>query len=241
MEIQQQAIKKLANSMRIYVETHINFQHLIHIDQEEAIDNLDRAFEAKLEAFHSLYDVSKNDVDFFSSGDTAAIILLRNSVHHRDHLLFKSWNQEMVLNEGHKKYMGAEFLLANHYVSDSPVKMRYFYKLEDFYFRIDNKLKSPYLEQRMKPNNREKLLKQLDDDLHFSAIKKHVAEGRYPTKQVYINVMPIFISAVCRTFKAMKANGVEFVGFDAQAYEEPFTNELAVNFSKITYETVRIR
>ena len=48
MEIQQQAIKKLANSMRIYVETHLDFHRLKNIDQEEAVDNLDRAFEAKL-------------------------------------------------------------------------------------------------------------------------------------------------------------------------------------------------
>jgi hypothetical protein len=90
VEIKQQAIKKLANSMRMYVETHMDFSRLKDIDQEEAIDNLDRAFEAKLEAFHSLYDVTKDDFNYFSSGDTALIILLRNAIHHRDHLLFKS-------------------------------------------------------------------------------------------------------------------------------------------------------
>jgi hypothetical protein len=240
VEIQQQAIKKLANSMRIYVETHMNFQRLKNVDQEEAIDNLDRAFESKLEAFHSLYDVSKNDIDYFSCGDTAAIILLRNSVHHRDHLLFKSWNQEMALNEGYKKYLGAEFLLASYDVLDTPARMRYFYKLEDFYLRIDKKLGSPYLEQRMGANNREKLLVQLDVDLHFSAIKQRAKEGRYPNSQIYINVMPIFISAVCRVFKALKEKGVEFVGFDAEAYEEPFTNELEVDFSKVSYVPLHI-
>ena len=70
--IKEQAIKKLANSMRIYAETHMDFQRLKTIDTEEVIDNLDRAFEAKLEAFHSLYDVTKDDLDYFSYGDTAA-------------------------------------------------------------------------------------------------------------------------------------------------------------------------
>ncbi len=226
--------------MRIYVETHMDFQRLKYIDQEEAVDNLDRAFESKLEAFHSLYDVSKSDFDYFSYGDTAAIILLRNSVHHRDHLLFRSWNQEMAINEGHKKYLGAEFLLASYDVLDTPSRMRYFYKLQDFYLRVDNKLQSPYLENRMGAGNREKLLKQFDEELNFSTIKQHAKEERYPNGQIYINVMPIFISAVCRVFKALKESGVEFAGYDAKVYEEPFTNELDVDFSSITYEPLRI-
>ncbi|EJT6001814.1 hypothetical protein N3M21_004846, partial [Salmonella enterica subsp. enterica serovar Alachua] len=64
MEIKQQAIKKLSNSMRVYVETHLEFHRLKEIDKEEAIDNLDLAFETKLEAFHSLYDISKSGIDY---------------------------------------------------------------------------------------------------------------------------------------------------------------------------------
>ena len=218
----------------------MNFQRLKNIDKEEAVDNLDRAFESKLEAFHSLYDVSKSNFDFFSYGDTAAIILLRNSIHHRDHLLFRSWNQEMAINEGHKKYLGAEFLLASYDVLDTPSRMRYFYKLQDFYLRVDSKLQSPYLENKIGVGNREKLLKQLDKDLSFSAIHQYAKEKGYPNDQIYINVMPIFISAVCRVFKALKEHGVEFAGYDAKVYEEPFTNELNVDFSRVTYEPLRI-
>ncbi|MFL9764903.1 hypothetical protein [Vibrio cyclitrophicus] len=60
MVIQEQALSKLANAMRIYGEAHMNFNRLKLVDAEEAIDNLDRALEAKLEAFHSLYDVTKD-------------------------------------------------------------------------------------------------------------------------------------------------------------------------------------
>ncbi|WP_290012540.1 hypothetical protein [Proteus terrae] len=240
MKIQQQAIKKLANSMRIYVEAHINFQRLINIDKEEAIDNLDRAFEAKLEAFHSLYDVSKNDVDYFSHGDTATLILLRNAIHHRDHMLFKSWNHEMALDDGYKQYRGAKFLLVEYDVLGRAPCMRYFYRLEDFYLRIDETLGSPYIEQRMGAMNRRKLMNQLNSELHFSDIMNRAKSESYPDSQIYINVMPIFISATCRVFKVLKKNGIEFVGFDAMAYEKPFTNELEVDFSKITYTSLPI-
>ena len=240
MEILQQAAKKLANSMRIYVETHIDFQRLIAVDKEEAIDNLDRAFESKLEAFHSLYDVSKEHLDYFANGDTASLILMRNAIHHRDHLLFKSWNQEMALDERYKNHLGAEFLLVDYPVSGSPPRMRYFYKLEDFYLRTDEALASPYLEKRMGAANRNKLINQLNSDLHFSDIQKFSKSERYPINQVYINVMPIFISATCRAFKALKQNGLQFSGFDANVYELPFTNELEVDFSKFTYKALRV-
>lgn len=45
--------------MRLYGEAQMRFGNLVQVDPEEAVDNVDRAFEAKLEAFHTLYDVSK--------------------------------------------------------------------------------------------------------------------------------------------------------------------------------------
>ena len=240
LEILQQAVKKLANSMRIYAETSLDFQRLVRIDKEEAIDNLDRALESKLEAFHSLYDVSRDHLDYFSHGDTSSLILMRNAIHHRDHLLFRSWNQEMALDNGFKNYLGAEFLLVDYPTLGSPSKMRYFFKLEDFYLRVDESLESPYLEKKMGAAKREKLLNQLDSDLFFSDIRKHAESERYPLKQIYINVIPIFISATCRAFSALKESGVQFAGFDAETYGQPFTNELKVDFSRFMCEPLRI-
>ena len=92
MKITERAIGKLANSMRIYAEANARFNELKRVDLEEAIDNLDRAFEAKLEAFHSVYDVDRSAFNYFEHADTALILLLRNAIHHRDHELFSSWN-----------------------------------------------------------------------------------------------------------------------------------------------------
>lgn len=109
MEILQLSIEKLSNAMRIYAENSENFHRLRLVDEEEAINNLDRAFEAKLEAFHSLYDVSKKYVSYFDYADTNLLIVLRNAIHYRNHLLFRSWNSEMHLNGGMKKMSGALF------------------------------------------------------------------------------------------------------------------------------------
>ena len=240
MEIKQQAISTLANSMRLYGESHMRFNALKLVDSEEAINNLDRAFEAKLEAFHSLYDVTKDDFDYFSHGDTALLILLRNAIHHRNHLLFKSWNQDIGLNNGHEKYLGAEFILASHEVVDADHVMRHFYKLEDFYFRIDPKLESPYLVDRMKDKDRLKLLNQIKNELGFDLITTYAKEGRYPINQIYVNLIPIYISAVCKVFKVLSDKGVEFIGFDANVYKDLFTKELKVDFASIYYTPIRI-
>lgn len=110
----QHAWENLSNTMRVYVETRLGFEHLRRIDQEEAINNVDRAFEAKLEKFHALYDVTKDlpGFDYFGHGDTSLIIVLRNAIHHRDHDLFFSWNALIGLNDGLARLAGGGFLLA---------------------------------------------------------------------------------------------------------------------------------
>ncbi|RAI17992.1 hypothetical protein SAMN06265338_12023 [Rhodoblastus acidophilus] len=66
LETVDNVISNLANYMRLYGEANIRFGSLFDIDREEAIHNLERAFEAKLEAFHTLYDVSKEHFPYFT-------------------------------------------------------------------------------------------------------------------------------------------------------------------------------
>ncbi|WP_429145383.1 hypothetical protein [Aeromonas rivipollensis] len=82
-KVKQIAIDKLANTMRMYGEARCDFERLKFLDKEEAINNLDRAFEAKLEAFHSLYDLTKSEFNYFEYADSALLILIRNAIHHR--------------------------------------------------------------------------------------------------------------------------------------------------------------
>lgn len=240
MEIIQFAIDKLANSMRLYVEAKMQFDHLKNIDIEEAVNNLDRAFETKLEAFHSLYDVTKDNLAYFDNADTATLILLRNAIHHRDHLLFRSWNHEMLLNDGLKKNLGAEFLLVSHNVVNATHTMKYYYKIDDLFARVDPNVKSPYLENKMSLNNKNKLLTQLRNDLNFDAVLNYAKDNRYPSSQIYINIIPIFISAVCKVFKSLRSIGIIFKGYDSKIYEEPFTNELEVDMNAFNYMLIRI-
>lgn len=240
MEVIKLAIDKLSNSMRMYSEVCAGFDRLKLVDREEAIDNLDRAFEAKLEAFHSLYDVSKSEFDYFGNADTSLLILLRNAIHHRDHTLFHSWNYEMFHNKGLEKNSGAAFLMASHIVNSVIYTSRYFYRLDDILDRIEDSRASPYLENKMGKKNREKLTKQLNEDLYFSSIASQAISERYPSNQVYINIVPIFISAMSKVFGHFKDKGIDFSRFDSDVYVRHFTKPMCIDFKDIDFKQVRL-
>lgn len=239
MQIIKLALDKLSNTMRIYCEASEDFDRLKLIDNEEAIDNLDRAFEAKLEAFHSLYDVSTSEFKYFDHVDTSLLILLRNAIHHRNHTLFHSWNYEMLHNNGLEENYGAAFLMASHIVNAGAYTSRYFYKLDDILDRVDDSRSSPYL-ARMNPTSRKKLYQQLLGELNLTEIQLQADKERYPSKQVYINIVPIFISAMSKVFRCFNDKGIDFSRFDSSIYVKHFTQDLKINFKKIDYKQVRI-
>ena len=240
LEAKQIAIDKLANSMRIYAEASIRFPGLKLVDMEEAVNNLDRAFESKLEAFHSLYDITRSEFEYFGHADTALLIVLRNAVHHRDHLLFKSWNHKMLLKSGFTKYSGAAFLLANFEVGGGVYTGQYYYKLDDVLDRLDSSRGSPYLASQMRPPKRDRLMRTISEGLNFDKIFSFASSERYPTGQIYLNLIPVFISGMVRVFSHLKSTGMVFKGYDSDVYRDYFTSGLNVNFDEIAFKRVRL-
>jgi hypothetical protein len=239
MNIIIQAIEKLSNAMRIYNESSTNFHELRLIDTEEAINNLDRAFESKLENFHSLYDVIKDEFQYFDNADTSLLISIRNAIHHRNHELFKSWNSEMHLNSGMQNKAGATFLFVNHNSTTENIS-EYYYKLQDILDRIDTNRNSNSLDTRPSIVNRERLLNLLNSELNFANIIEYSVTKNFPLDQVYINIIPIYISAISKIANYIKTIDVELSGFDSKVYLEHFTAENLVNLEDITYKTLRV-
>lgn len=239
----ENAVSTLANSMRLYVEAHFRFGDLFKVDPEEAIDNIDRAFEAKLEAFHSLYDVSKKLFPYFDHGDTALIIAVRNAVHHRDHPLFRSLKHRLILDEGGiERWLGAAFLLASHpSLHGAPVRMSHHVRLDDLDARLDPSRASPYLDTGASAAKIADRFRLIDFQLGLPAVRQFRCRHRYPDDQTYIDLMPIFVSAVSRVFKAMKAAGIGFNRFDARTYLAPFTSELEIDLGNHDFTQLRIR
>ncbi|MVW64252.1 hypothetical protein GPY61_30435 [Massilia sp. NEAU-DD11] len=209
----QRAWEGLANSMRLYVESELRFKEIFALDREEAVKNQDMAMEAKLEKFHALYDITKkfSGFHYFDHGDTSLVIALRNAIHHHDdHTLFQSWNARILLNDAFMQLSGAEFLLGSTTPEEEAFTVRYYYLLDDFYARL------PALK------NADKHRTLWDRDLQFATIAKAGVDGRYPATQVYVDIMPAFISAVRRVRKWLVSTGFTPAGSDSEVYFECF-------------------
>jgi len=239
MNIIEQAIEKLSNSMRIYKETSSDFERLRKIDYEEAINNLDRAFESKLEKFHSLYDVLKSNFDYFSNADTSLLISIRNAIHHRNHPLFNSLNYEMHLKSGMKKKAGAKFLFVNHNSTTENIS-EYYYKLEDILNRVDTSKNSPFVDSRTSILKSKQLVSLLNTELNFTNIIEYSQKERYPLNQVYINIIPIYISAISKIANHITNYDIALNGFDSKVYIEHFKSNNLVDTNDITYKTLRV-
>lgn len=239
----ENAVSKLANSMRIYGEAQMRFGKLFNIDAEEAIDNVDRGFEMKLEAFHTLYDVSKNLFPYFDHGDTALMIAIRNATHHRDHPLFTSLKRRLHLERGGiEPWLGASFLLASHPTAHgAPILMSHHVRLDELDLRLDPSRASPYLDVSVKGAKATNRFTVIDAQLALPEIRAFRSQHRYPDDQAYLDLLPIFVSATCKVFKVLKAEGINFNGLDASTYLVPFTSELDVDLSSPQFSQLRLR
>lgn len=237
----ERAIGVLANTMRLYVEAYVRFGELFDLDREEAINNLDRAFEAKLNAFHSLYDVSKRLFSYFDHGDTALLIAVRNALHHHENPLFHSFLSRLYLEDGLSRWQGASFLLASYPTRHgAPIIMSHPIRLDDLCARLDPSRASPHLDTYVNGSRAMERLRLIEHDLALDDVRRKGAVEHYPEGQVYVDLMPVFTSAVCRVFKALKAAGVTFKGDDAQTYEKPFTSEIDIDLQSPTFRTLTI-
>lgn len=232
------AISLLANNLRLYAEAQVRFPELVRVDREEAINNVDRAFEGNLEGFHTLYDVSKDQFDYFAHADTALVITMRNAIHHRDHPLFRSLLSEIFLHAEPRRWLGAMFLLARHQTAGNPAE--HYFRLDDFRHRLDPDADSRYLDTFLRDGKARKRFQLIASELSFDKIYQKGTLERYPTAQVYLDVVPIFISAVGRVFRRMQAAGMAFRGYDANIYLAHFS-DVEVDLQTITFGAARFQ
>lgn len=98
---------------------------------------------------------------------------------------------------------------------------------------------SPYREPGPEIRARQKY-QLVTNALSLDGIYGEGQRHRFPVDQIYIDLVPIFVSGMCRVFKALKGIGVRFKGFDAGVYAERFTSDIEVDLRAIAFETVRL-
>lgn len=80
------SFEDLAQTFRILMESDLKFNKLINIDRAEAVGTLETAINAKLNAFHNLYDLINkevnNSLDWYATPQLCIILIIRNARHH---------------------------------------------------------------------------------------------------------------------------------------------------------------
>ncbi len=231
------AADRLGNALRLYAEASLRSPALFATDPEEAIDNLDRAFDAILVGFHSMYDAMATEqlqLDWHAHGDTAACILVRNARHHNAAGLFESWNSRMLKHGELNRVPGAAFLLVGYrLVAGEGRVSEYYVRWDDFRARLT----MPKSESRIKDPAALAVL--FEQDCAFAKIRAHAARERYPAHQVYLNLIPIAINAASRVFSALRVAGVTMTGFDSTTYASHFAGDALADLQTPAFKSIR--
>ena len=184
--------------------------------------------------------MSKKLFRYFDHGDTTLLIAVRSAIHHRDHPLFQSLYSRLFLEDA-SHWAGASFLLASYpTLHGAPIRMSHYVKLGDLDARLDPNLGSPHLDPMMNLERSERRFALIEGQLSLGAVRRWGSSQRFPDDQIYLDLMPVFTSAVCRVFKAMKLAGVGFKGFDAETYMGPFTSEIDVDLNHPNFTVSRV-
>lgn len=130
---------------------------------------------------------------------------------------------------GHPTTHGGNILM-NHYI-----------RLDDLDSRLNPSLKSKHLDKSLNELKANLRFETINSELSIETIRERIKKDRYPEDQVYLDLMPIFVSAVCKVFKACKKAGLDFKGFDAETYEIPFVTELDVDLTSLDFKRLWLR
>lgn len=80
------SFEDLAQTFRVLLESDWKFKQLVSVDRPEAVGTLETAINAKLNAFHNLYDLMLqelgNPIDWYSTPQLCVILAIRNARHH---------------------------------------------------------------------------------------------------------------------------------------------------------------
>ena len=80
------SFEDLSQTFRILLESNWKFHQLITVDRAEAVGTIETAINAKLNAFHNLYDLMSQDLDnpvnWYSKPELCIMLAIRNARHH---------------------------------------------------------------------------------------------------------------------------------------------------------------
>lgn len=187
------SFEDLSQTYRILAESHLKLNQLICIDRPEAVGTIETAINAKLNAFHNLYDLMiqelGNPVDWYDTPELCTILAVRNARHHniakRIRSIWNYHNQESRSPTETKRYLYVNFPSADKDDGGN------FFDIPLSWSDIDLLLNMPRSQSRIRSTAKELIRNYLNAD-SYEAEAGTVGLTKH---EVFINFVPLFLNA----------------------------------------------
>lgn len=187
------SFEDLVQAFRVMAESHLKLNQLITVDRPEAVGNIETAINAKLNAFHNLYDLMGRDlgrpVDWYGVPELCTLLAIRNARHHnkanRIRSIYNYHTQYSDLPTDTRKYLYVDFPSADKEDGGQ------FFNVELSWGDIEQFLSLPRAESRLNDGARELVRSYVNaDQFEAEALKLG-----FKVQDVFINFIPLTLNA----------------------------------------------
>lgn len=187
------SFEDLAQTFRVMLESDWKFKQLISVDRPEAVGTLETAINAKLNAFHNLYDLMLqelgNPIDWYLTPQLCVILAIRNARHHnkanRIRSIYNFHVQTCDSPQDKKQYLYVDFP-ANPEEDGGD-----FFDVPLSWSDLDLFLSLPRNESRLRPEARDLVRAYVNADvLEAEAEKVGISKA-----QIFFNFVPLTLNA----------------------------------------------
>lgn len=187
------SFEDLAQTFRVLLESHIKLTQLMPVDRAEAIGNIETAVNAKLNAFHNLYDLMRQNKikapNWYQTPELCIILAIRNARHHN------KANRIRTLYNYHRYTVNEPTETRTYFYVDFPAPPEEeggdCFDVPLSWSDLDLFLSLPRDESRMRPEARGMVRNYLNAD----AFEQAAIDASLETNDIFLNFVPLALNA----------------------------------------------
>lgn len=196
------SFEDLAQAFRVLLESNWQFRQLLSVDYAEAIGTLETAINAKLNAFHNLYDLMRQNritpPNWYEVPELCVILAIRNARHHN-----KANRIRSMYN--YHRYTSIKPSLGRRYVYvDFPAPPEEeggdCFDVPLSWYDLDTFLSLPQNESRLRPKSADDIREYLNSDYFEGYSRGH----RLDKERIFFNLVPLTLNAGIALQKYLK-------------------------------------
>lgn len=187
------SFEDLAQTFRVLLESNLKFHELMPVDTAEAIGTIETAINAKLNAFHSLYDSMLQNgiatVNWYEVPELCTILAIRNARHHN------KANRIRSLYNFHRYENDKPELPVSYFYVDFPAPEEEeggdCFDVPLSWQDLDLFLSLPKSESRLRPE----AVSQIKEYLNPEAFENEASRNHIPKEHIFFNFVPLALNA----------------------------------------------